>query len=104
MPTDPATTDPATTDPATTVPATTDPATTDPAARTGTTIDLGGDAVYYETEGSGPPVVLLHGGMATNGTWRAQFAGFSPPGGSSPRNGRPMATPPTGPARSPTRG
>ena len=23
-------------------------------------------------------MVLLHGGMATNGTWRAQFAGFSP--------------------------
>jgi pimeloyl-ACP methyl ester carboxylesterase len=58
---------------------TTDPATaTDPAARIGTTIELDGAPVYYETEGTGEALVLLHGGMATNGTWGAQFAGFVP--------------------------
>jgi pimeloyl-ACP methyl ester carboxylesterase len=34
--------------------------------------------VFYETEGDGEPIVLLHGGLADNSTWAAQFAGFAP--------------------------
>jgi len=41
-------------------------------------IDIDGLAVFYETEGDGEPVVLLHGGLADNSTWAAQFSGFSP--------------------------
>ena len=41
-------------------------------------VDIDGLPVFYETEGSGDPLVLLHGGMADNSTWAAQFAGLSP--------------------------
>src|SRR6202161_4808377 len=46
--------------------------------RTQATIDIDGLAVFYETEGDGDPIVLLHGGLGDNSTWGAQFAGFSP--------------------------
>jgi pimeloyl-ACP methyl ester carboxylesterase len=46
--------------------------------RTHATIDIDGLPVFYETEGDGDPIVLLHGGLADNSTWAAQFAGFSP--------------------------
>jgi pimeloyl-ACP methyl ester carboxylesterase len=46
--------------------------------RTHATIDIDGLAVFYETEGDGDPIVLLHGGLADNSTWAAQFSGFSP--------------------------
>ena len=42
------------------------------------TIDIDGLAVFYETEGDGEPVVLLHGGLADNSTWAGQFSGLSP--------------------------
>ena len=42
------------------------------------TIDIDGLAVFYETEGDGDAIVLLHGGMADNSTWSAQFSGLSP--------------------------
>jgi pimeloyl-ACP methyl ester carboxylesterase len=42
------------------------------------TIDIDGLAVFYETEGDGEPIVLLHGGMADNSTWAAQFSELSP--------------------------
>lgn len=42
------------------------------------TIEIDGLAVFYETEGDGDPIVLLHGGLADNSTWAAQFSGFSP--------------------------
>jgi pimeloyl-ACP methyl ester carboxylesterase len=42
------------------------------------TIDIDGLAVFYETEGDGEPVVLLHGGLADNSTWAAQFSGLAP--------------------------
>jgi pimeloyl-ACP methyl ester carboxylesterase len=42
------------------------------------TIDVDGLAVFYETEGDGEPIVLLHGGLADNTTWAAQFSGLSP--------------------------
>src|SRR5271156_6007688 len=48
------------------------------AARASDTIDIDGLAVFYETEGDGEPIVLLHGGLADNSTWSAQFSGFSP--------------------------
>jgi pimeloyl-ACP methyl ester carboxylesterase len=46
--------------------------------RESATIDIDGLAVFYETEGDGEPIVLLHGGLADNSTWAAQFAGFAP--------------------------
>jgi pimeloyl-ACP methyl ester carboxylesterase len=47
-------------------------------ARTDGTIDIDGLPVFYETEGDGEPIVLLHGGLADNSTWAAQFSGLSP--------------------------
>jgi len=46
--------------------------------RTHATIDIDGLPVFYETEGDGDPIVLLHGGLGDNSTWAAQFSGFSP--------------------------
>ncbi len=46
--------------------------------RTHASIDIDGLAVFYETEGDGAPIVLLHGGLADNSTWAAQFTGLSP--------------------------
>jgi len=48
------------------------------APRTSGTIDIDGLAVFYETEGDGATIVLLHGGLADNSTWAAQFSGLSP--------------------------
>ena len=45
--------------------------------RTQATIEIDGLAVFYETEGGGDPIVLLHGGLADNSTWAAQFSGLS---------------------------
>ncbi len=42
------------------------------------TIDIDGLPVYCETEGDGATIVLLHGGLADNSTWAAQFTGLSP--------------------------
>jgi pimeloyl-ACP methyl ester carboxylesterase len=41
-------------------------------------VDIDGLAVFYETEGDGETIVLLHGGLADNSTWAAQFSGLSP--------------------------
>ncbi len=46
--------------------------------RTQGSIDIDGLSVFYETEGDGETVVLLHGGLADNSTWAAQFSGLSP--------------------------
>lgn len=46
--------------------------------RTHQTLDIQDLPVFYETEGDGEPIVLLHGGLADNSTWAAQFAGLSP--------------------------
>jgi len=51
---------------------------TDPTARRGATLAIDGLEVFYETQGAGDPLVLLHGGVATNATWAAQFDGFAP--------------------------
>jgi pimeloyl-ACP methyl ester carboxylesterase len=50
----------------------------DPSLRTSATVDIDGLSVFYEVQGEGSPLVLLHGGMATNTTWNAQFAGLAP--------------------------
>ena len=62
-------------------------------------IDIDGLAVFYETEGEGEgdTIVLLHGGLADNSTWAAQFAGISPYRRSSRQSVRPKDTRPTGP-------
>ncbi len=39
---------------------------------TGAYLDAGGVHTYYEVEGEGEPVVMLHGGFATIETWGAQ--------------------------------
>jgi pimeloyl-ACP methyl ester carboxylesterase len=41
-------------------------------------IDIDGLSVFYEIEGDGESIVLLHGGLADNSTWAAQFSGLSP--------------------------
>jgi pimeloyl-ACP methyl ester carboxylesterase len=46
--------------------------------RTEGTVDIDGLPVFYETEGDGETIVLLHGGLADNSTWAAQFSGLSP--------------------------
>ncbi len=46
--------------------------------RTHAIVDVDGLPVWYETAGDGDPLVLLHGGLATNATWNAQFDGFAP--------------------------
>ncbi|HEY1465862.1 MAG TPA: alpha/beta hydrolase [Acidimicrobiales bacterium] len=47
-------------------------------ARDSGIVDIDGVAVYYETEGSGQALVLLHGGLSDNSSWAPQFAGLSP--------------------------
>ena len=39
--------------------------------------DIGGINTWYDEDGSGDPLVLLHGGMATNETWSAQLPAFA---------------------------
>src|SRR5581483_8088742 len=34
-------------------------------------VDIGGLKTWYDTAGSGDPLVLLHGGLCTNDTWGA---------------------------------
>lgn len=48
------------------------------AGRQSAVVHVDGLATWYETAGAGEPLVLLHGGMATNATWDAQFAGLAP--------------------------
>jgi pimeloyl-ACP methyl ester carboxylesterase len=40
-------------------------------------VDIGGVSTYYDEEGSGEPLVLLHGGLCTNETWAAQTPVFA---------------------------
>ncbi|MEU1126866.1 alpha/beta hydrolase [Streptomyces sp. NPDC005899] len=40
-------------------------------------VDLAGVRTWYETEGAGDPLVLLHGGFCTNDTWGELRAGLS---------------------------
>jgi pimeloyl-ACP methyl ester carboxylesterase len=40
-------------------------------------VDIGGVNTYYDEQGSGDPLVLLHGGLCTNETWAAQMPAFA---------------------------
>jgi pimeloyl-ACP methyl ester carboxylesterase len=40
-------------------------------------VDIGGVNTYYDEDGSGEPLVLLHGGLCTNETWAAQTPAFA---------------------------
>ncbi|MCU1428774.1 MAG: putative hydrolase or acyltransferase [Actinomycetia bacterium] len=40
-------------------------------------VDIGGVNTWYDEEGSGEPLVLLHGGLCTNETWAAQTPVFA---------------------------
>lgn len=43
----------------------------------GTFVDIGGLKTWYDEEGSGEPLVLLHGGLSPNETWGAQMPEFA---------------------------
>jgi len=43
----------------------------------GTYVDIGGIKIWFDEEGSGDPLVLLHGGLVTNATWGAQLPAFA---------------------------
>src|SRR5258708_26323309 len=43
----------------------------------GHNIDINGASVYYEIVGSGPPLVLIHAGIADSRMWDDQIAAFS---------------------------
>lgn len=43
----------------------------------GTYVELPGVKTWYETQGTGDPLLLLHGGFCTNETWGAQRAAFA---------------------------
>ena len=47
-------------------------------ARTHAVVDIDGLPVWYETEGAGETLVLLHGGLSSNAGWAAQFDGLAP--------------------------
>lgn len=40
-------------------------------------VDIGGINTWYEEDGRGDPLVLLHGGLSTNETWGAQTPAFA---------------------------
>ncbi len=40
-------------------------------------VDVGDVSIWYAEEGSGKPLVLLHGGLCTNETWAAQTPAFA---------------------------
>lgn len=40
-------------------------------------VELPGVRTWYETDGAGDPLLLLHGGLCTNETWQAQRADFA---------------------------
>ena len=48
-----------------------------PGPTPGRHVDAGGVHTYYEVQGSGEPLILLHGGFATMRTWRGQTEVFA---------------------------
>ena len=46
-------------------------------SRSSGTVEVDGAPIYHDVVGQGDPLVLLHGGMATNATWGAQIDGLS---------------------------
>jgi 3-oxoadipate enol-lactonase len=41
-------------------------------------LDVPGGRLYYEVEGSGPPLLLIHGGLGSLRMWDGQIAAFAP--------------------------
>jgi 3-oxoadipate enol-lactonase len=41
-------------------------------------LDVSGGRLYYEVEGSGPPLLLIHGGLGSLRMWDGQVAAFAP--------------------------
>ena len=41
-------------------------------------LDSGGLSTWYDEQGVGQPLVLLHGGLSTNETWAPQMSDFAP--------------------------
>jgi pimeloyl-ACP methyl ester carboxylesterase len=39
-------------------------------------VEIGGLKTWYDEQGGGEPLVLLHGGMGTNATWAVQMSAF----------------------------
>lgn len=52
--------------------------TSHPPNLSGTYIDMNGLHLYYEQEGSGAPLMLLHGGTGTSANWRDYLSTFAP--------------------------
>lgn len=40
-------------------------------------VEIAGLKTWYDTEGQGDPLILLHGGLVTNDTWAAQIPAFA---------------------------
>lgn len=40
-------------------------------------LEVGGSKTWYDEQGVGDPLVLLHGGLSTNATWAAQMPDFA---------------------------
>src|SRR5215207_9588746 len=40
-------------------------------------VEIGASKTWYDEQGEGEPLVLLHGGMSTNATWAAQMPDLS---------------------------
>ena len=40
-------------------------------------LESGGLKTWWDEQGVGDPLVLLHGGLATNATWAAQMSDFA---------------------------
>jgi pimeloyl-ACP methyl ester carboxylesterase len=47
-------------------------------ARTPAVVEIDGLPIWYETDGAGDALVLLHGGLSSNASWGAQFDGLAP--------------------------
>ncbi len=58
-------------------------------------VDIGGLDTWYDEDGSGEPLVLLHRGLCTNETWQSQTSAFAERFRVLARNGAATVTPRT---------
>ena len=61
----------------------------------GSYVEIGELKTWYDEQGSGEPLVLLHGGISTNETWGAQMPDFGARFRVIPLNGAGTGTRPT---------
>ena len=57
-------------------------------------VKIGELNTWYDEQGAGEPLVLLHGGLSTNETWAGQIPDFAARFESSPRSGAGTVTRP----------